>query len=32
MPQFTYTARDSNGGMLKGVLEGQSAAAIVSAI
>ncbi len=28
MPQFTYTARDSSGALLKGVLEGPSAAAI----
>ena len=28
MPQFTYTARDSSGALLKGVLEGSSAAAI----
>ncbi len=28
MPQFTYTARDSSGSLLKGVLEGPSAAAI----
>ena len=28
MPQFTYTARDGSGAMLKGVLEGQSAATV----
>lgn len=28
MPQFTYTARDGSGALLKGVLEGPSAAAI----
>jgi MSHA biogenesis protein MshG len=28
MPQFTYTARDSGGALLKGVLEGTSAAAV----
>jgi len=28
MPQFTYTARDGSGALLKGVLEGTSAAAI----
>lgn len=30
MPQFTYTARDAGGGLLQGVLEGDSAGAVAA--
>lgn len=30
MPQFTYTARDAGGGLLQGVLEGDSAVAVAA--